>query len=399
MKIKRAGATFIVILLLLLMGCSLSVGTEPTPTPYLTPPPTIIPQVTATPTPTPSPTPVPTPTPVINKDLEVHFLDVGQADCILVQSNGESTLIDSGNEDDGSVILRYLREHGVSELRYLIGTHPHEDHIGSFDDVVYNFSVGAVFMPKVEHTTVYYEEALSALINKGYTVSQPSLNAEYTLGTSSFRVIAPVIIDEDDLNNSSLGIKLSCEDVDFVLCGDAESEEELKVVNSVRGLDAEVLKLGHHGSSTSTSDVFLNAVNPQYAVISVGKDNGYGHPDADVLEKLENKGIKVFRTDKQGTIVCKTDGVNIEWNVSPWVYEDTGSVGVVVPPVGNTAQSTQSDSTQSAQTYVLNKNTMKFHYPSCKSVPKIKEKNREDFVGTRDEVISRGFDPCGICHP
>lgn len=249
-------------------------------------------------------------------ELEVHFLDVGQADCILVVCEGQHMLIDAGNNDDSERITAYFDKLGITDFDYVIGTHPHEDHIGSLDTVLQNYDVNCLIMPVKAHTTKTFEDVVEAIEQKNLTVTKPVVGDKYTLGGAEFTILSPVRDDYgDELNNWSVGIRLVYGESAIVMCGDAETDAETDICQSTKELSAQVLKLGHHGSSTSTSQEFLEAVNPEYAIISCGKDNSYGHPHRETLDKLEKADIKVFRTDRQGTIVLHSDGKNITFQL------------------------------------------------------------------------------------
>lgn len=312
--------------------------------------------------------------------LSVHFIDVGQADCILIESEGKFMLIDAGNNADAELVTGYLSDAGVKRLEYVIGTHPHEDHIGSLDTVIENFDVGKIFLPKVSHNTKTYEDVLNAIADKGLKVTVPRVGDSYDLGVSRFTILAPNADYQNDLNNWSIGIRLAFEDTAFVMAGDAEADAERDICENGQELKADVLKLGHHGSSTSSSEEFLQAVDPQYAVISCETGNDYGHPHKETLEKMERFGIQVFRTDEQGTVVAYSDGTTITWSCEPAIKNDGAD-------------------NEKTQDYVVNTKTKKFHLPDCRSVESIKEENREDFTGSRSELIEKGLEPCGNCRP
>lgn len=258
-------------------------------------------------------------TPIINTkeacSTEVHFLDVGQADCILIKSEDEYMLVDAGNNADEQFILNYLKEQGVKKLKYVIGTHPHEDHIGSLDSVINSFEVENVYLPDIEHTTKTFEDVLTSIADKNLEITIPKVNETYDLGSSIFVILAPVNYDYGSgLNNYSIGIKLINGNNSFVMFGDAESDAEQDILQSGIDISADVYKVSHHGSSTSTTDEFLSNISPIYAVISCGKDNDYGHPHEETLEKLLDKDIKIYRTDTDGTVVFYSDGNNITVN-------------------------------------------------------------------------------------
>ncbi|HHU31459.1 MAG TPA: MBL fold metallo-hydrolase [Clostridia bacterium] len=248
--------------------------------------------------------------------LKVHFLDVGQADSILVQSREHFMLIDAGNNNDAEFIVKYLKDQGVTKLDYVIGTHPHEDHIGSLDVVIDTFEIGKVFMPKVTHTTKTFEDVLLAIQNKSLKINSPEPGSVFVLGDAEFTILAPNSKSYKDLNNYSLVIKLVHGKNSFLFTGDAEDVSEKEILEAGWDVVSDVLKVGHHGSSSSTTSVFLNEVNPTYAVISLGEGNDYGHPHKETLAKLTKKGVKIFRTDQQGTIIASSDGQTLKFKTT-----------------------------------------------------------------------------------
>ena len=246
--------------------------------------------------------------------LKVHFIDVGQGDSILIQDGSHSMLIDAGENNQGKTVTAYLNRQGISSLDYVIGTHPHSDHIGGLDDVLRSFEVKNVILPPVEHTTATFEDVLDAVADKGLTITKPVPGDTYELGQSHFTILGPAGNYGDELNDWSVGIRLTDGNHSFVMCGDAEQEAEQDMVNSGLTLSADVLKAGHHGSRTSSSPDFLKAVSPSWAVISCGKGNSYGHPHKETLEKYSKAGIQVLRTDELGTIIASSSPEALSWS-------------------------------------------------------------------------------------
>lgn len=324
------------------------------------------------------------------RNLKVHFIDVGQGDSILAESEGHYMLIDAGENDRGAAVVTYLKNAGVTSLDYVIGTHPHSDHIGGLDDVLREFPTEKVILPPVEHTTKTFSDVLDVIADKGMKITMPKVGDTYTLGAAAFQILAPAGDYGDDLNNWSVGIRLSYKNIHLVMCGDAEKEAESDIVKYNKDLQADVLKAGHHGSSTSTSDELLDAVSPTYAVIQCGEDNSYGHPHKETLEKLERRGIQVFRTDQDGAIVADCDGSNITWIAKGEASSGNWS--------GDEAE-IEAEGEAFAQSYVLNTNSKKFHLPSCRSVDDMKESNRQDVTENRDTLIEMGYAPCRQCSP
>lgn len=245
---------------------------------------------------------------VAQEDLLVDFIDVGQADSIVVRNQDQVMLIDAGTNEAGKTVVNYLKNLGITKIDYLIGTHPHEDHIGGLDDVINNFDIGQIYMPKIETTTKTFEDVLDAIENKNLTVTAPNKGDKIEIGQAEGEFMTNSIVDEDNLNVSSLVLRLEFGNTSYLFMGDAEEENE-KTINWPK---TDVLKVGHHGSSTSSSESFLEQVKPQYAVIMAGKDNSYGLPTQETIDKLNNIGSKIYRTDEDGTIQMTSDGNTIE---------------------------------------------------------------------------------------
>ena len=245
---------------------------------------------------------------VTNNNLEIQFLDVGEADCALINSNGEYALIDAGNTIDGNKIVKYFESLGIRDFKYLFGTHAHEDHIGGLANVIYNFNIGTVYMPNVPSEYKSYHNVLKALNKKNLDLNNPINDEEYKLGESTLKIIYNGE-NEEDINNSSLIIKLTYKNKSFLFTGDTTKEVEDKILD--KDLNSNLLKVSHHGSNDASSANFLVKVHPEYAIISVGKDNDYYHPHQVTIDKLERIGTKIYRTDLDGTIIVKSDGENI----------------------------------------------------------------------------------------
>jgi len=249
--------------------------------------------------------------------LVVHFLDVGQADCILIQSDDKNMLIDAGNNDDSETIIHYLQEQGITYLDYVIATHGHEDHLGSLDTVISYFEIGVLFLPYQTYETKSYNDVLKAAEKYEVEIVYPQFKDIYSLGEAIFIFVMPDAEDDyEDLNDSSLGIRISNGVHSFLTCGDVSKEMEQEFLKSRIYLQSDVFKLSHHGSSDTNSIKFLEAVNPKYAVVSCGKDNDYGHPHQSVLKRLEELRIPLYRTDEYGTIVFTSDGKTLIYKVN-----------------------------------------------------------------------------------
>lgn len=247
------------------------------------------------------------------KDLEVNFIDVGQADSIFIRfPQGKTMLIDAGNNNDDETIINYINLMGENEIDVVVTTHPHEDHIGAMDDIIENFNINRFYMPKVTTNTKTFKDMLTSLESKGIKITVARGGMEIPIDDyANVQILAPNSDRYESLNDYSAVIKISFSETSFLFMGDAEEKSEEELLSKGYDLRADVLKVGHHGSSTSSTDEFLYAVSPKYAIISVGKDNEYGHPHEGTLKRLTAHNAAIYTTADNGTIRVISDGKNI----------------------------------------------------------------------------------------
>jgi beta-lactamase superfamily II metal-dependent hydrolase len=250
--------------------------------------------------------------------LKVHFMDVGQGDAVFIElPDGRNMLVDAGTRDSKSTVMDYLRGRGVKKIDFIVGTHPHEDHIGSLDDVIKSFEIGQVIMPEVTTNTRVFYNLLQTIKDRGLAIKKARAGVSiFEEGDLSATLLAPQKNEYESLNNFSAVILLKYQDIAFLLTGDAEAESEKEILSAGHNVQAQILKISHHGSNSSTTLKFLQAVNPVYAVISVGAGNDYNHPHPVILDRLAKSGIITLRTDQQGTIVFETDGKVVNYSTS-----------------------------------------------------------------------------------
>ena len=264
-------------------------------------------------------------TKTVNGTLKVSYIDVGQADSILIQQGSSSMLIDAGNNDDSQTVKNYVSNQGITKLDVVVGTHPHEDHVGGLDYIINSFKIGKVYMPKRTATTKTFTDVINAIKSKGLKITAPVPGQSFKLGEATCNILAPNGSGYEDVNNESIVIKVTFGSNSFLFTGDAEDVSEKEMLSKGYALKADVLKVGHHGSYSSTTQEFLNKVNPKYAVISVGKNNSYGHPHKENMDRLKAKNIPVYRTDECGTIIATSNGKNITFNVKSGSYSYGGT--------------------------------------------------------------------------
>ena len=235
--------------------------------------------------------------------LQIIYFDVGQADCTLIMNNGKNTLIDGGNDSDGDNLVKYIKSQEISRIDTVIATHLHADHIGGLDDIIDNFDIGTVFMPDIINSSKQVDELLDAMERKNLNYEVPDIGEKFNNGLADCEVMA-INNEAKDLNNSSIVIQIDYLEQRYLFMGDSEKEvEDSREWNKVN-----VLKVGHHGSNTSSTESFLNQVRPEIAIISVGLNNQYNHPSVEVLNRLKKLNTTIYRTDEEGSLLLESDG-------------------------------------------------------------------------------------------
>ena len=317
----------------------------------------------------------------VDAPFEMHFIDVGQALSVLVECDGQFMLYDGGNVDDGSLVVSYLQSQGVEELQYVFCSHAHEDHVGGLAAALACFPANHVYSPVTEASTQCFQDFVKYTRQQGLQVEVPAVGTVWQLGSAAVTMLGPGA-QYSDTNDTSIVLRIDYGSTSFLLTGDMEKTAETDLVNSGANLKADVLQVGHHGSSTSTGYLFLNAVLPEMAVISCGVGNKYGHPHEETLSILRDAGVDLYRTDLQGTITIGSDGQNYTVGYEHFVPDD--QLNPTAPAASGTAQ----------QAYIGNVNSKKFHLPTCPNLPA--EKNQILFSGY-DEAIAAGYTPCSTC--
>jgi len=317
----------------------------------------------------------------------MYFMDVGQADCCLIKCDEEYMLIDGGNNDDGDMLCDYLESNGIESLKYIVATHPHEDHVGGLDDVLYEVGAESVIIPDCDHSSPNGENLLDAITYCGAQTLYAEVGATYELGRGSFEILGPVFI-ADDMNANSIYLRFDYAGVSALFTGDGERYEEETMLG--RGLlsDIDILKVGHHGSREASSYNFLRTTMPEYAVISTGVGNSYGHPHDEAVSRLEDCGATIYRTDEMGGVVFSTNGESIKVN--------TFDIETEAPVEEKITDDQTIISEDSDTVYIGNIKSRAFHREECGGLPK--EENRVYF-NTKEEAEGQGYKPCGNCKP
>lgn len=326
--------------------------------------------------------------------LTATFFDVGQGDAALIGCDGHYMLIDGGDTDSSSKMYSALQLNDITTLDIVVASHAHSDHIGGLAGALNYASTDLVLCP----VTAYDSDAFADFAKYAGEITVPDVGSTYTLGDAKIQILG--VNGGTETNDTSIMLSIEHGENRFIFTGDAEREAEQAVLNNCTDLEADVLKIGHHGSDTSTSYVWLDAILPEYAVISVGKDNEYGHPTDAVLSRLRDAETAVYRTDLHGDITFISDGYSLSVDTAKYTnYDDIYVPGVIPTEPPQTKPPTSAFVETATQDYVLNTNTKKFHYPSCSSVKDIKPSNRSDYSGTRDDIINQGYKSCKRCNP
>lgn len=335
-------------------------------------------------------------------EMKVHFLDVGQGLSILVQSEGKTMIYDGGDKKTSRFVVAYLKEQGVTEIDYLISSHYDADHMAGLIGCLNVFDVKNVISSNYVHTSKLYKSFVKAVNADGLKMKHPAVGKTYEFGSGSFEILAPAVIEKNGSNNNSVAIKLTNGGNSFVFTGDAEHESEERMCSSGVDLSCDVLVPGHHGSATATSWDFLQKTVPEYAVISCGADNKYGHPDKDTMDKLKSMEIQVYRTDKQGTITVTSNGTDLSWSASPcndYTPGDASDQGTQVQQTeaqsvqGQVGQQTASQVAEGEKVWVSATGS-KYHKTNhCGSMNPDTAKQE-----TEAEAKAQGLEPCKKCY-
>ena len=316
----------------------------------------------------------------ISDKMTVHFIDVGQADCALLECDGEYMLIDGGNVEDSSLVVSYLEQQGVTKLKAVVCSHAHEDHVGGLPGVLAVYETEAVYAPTSTYSSNCFDDFVYYTDQQGLEIIIPQPGDVIRLGDATATVLGPVQ-SYAETNDTSIVLMVELGDNRFLFTGDMETSAENDMLDywgESFDWHADVLKVGHHGSDTSTGYRFLNAVMPAVGIISVGEGNSYGHPHEVPLSRLSDAGVTVYRTDELGHIVVYADGTNIHYQ---W-ENSSGQPDAADPTDGKDV------------CYIGNKNSKKLHLPTCSSLPK--EENQVVF-DSYDEAIDAGYTPCSNC--
>jgi competence protein ComEC len=330
-----------------------------------------------------------------------YFIDVGQADSALILCGAQSMLIDGGNVADSDLVYTFLKKHGVEHLNYIIATHAHEDHIGGLAGALNFATVDKAYCPVTNYNSKAFENFIKYLEKQNANITIPHVGDVISLGKASVQFLAPVRTYQDT-NNTSIVVKITYGKTSFLFTGDAERESEADILAAGSNLESTVLKVGHHGSDTSTSYPFLREIMPRYAVISVGKGNAYGHPHDNTLSRLRDAGVIVYRTDIHGDITAVSDGVSVFFQTQKQVGaqmpirpERSETIDVIEKPVPSR---NINPALTNETSYIGNVRSKIFHFSWCSALGRMSPRNRIELLN-RQEAMNQGFRACGICRP
>ena len=315
-----------------------------------------------------------------DSEFIVYYLDVEQAAAAFIICDGYTMLIDGGDVGSSSLIYSFLNRHEIDHLDFIVNTHPHADHVGGLAGALNRVSsVGTVFGSATEYDTRAFENFVKYLHEHGVDITIPKAGDSFLLGSALIEILAPVR-NYNDVNNNSIVLKITYGETSFLFKGDAERESEIDILEAGYDVSATVLKVSHHGSDTSTTYPFLRAVMPEVAIISVGQDNQYGHPHDNLLSRLRDADVTIYRTDLQGDIIITSDGYNI-------TVVTQRNFDIITNPT---------EAVVEEFTHIGNSNSKKFHRPDCHTLPA--EHNRVE-LASRQHAVDDGFEPCGNCNP
>lgn len=366
--LRKLFAVLLTIMLIFCMGCTaennndtLSVGSEGSDIPLVS-------------------------SPEVSLDtVKLHFIDVGQGDSAFIELNDNRTmLIDAGESEYGATVISYIKKLGYSKIDFVVATHPHSDHIGGMEEVIKAFDIGSVYMPKASNNTKTFEGLLTAIQNKGLKINTAK-NGVKIIDEQDIciDVLSPVSDSYSNLNNYSVVLKITYKDNKFLFTGDAEADAESEISADI---SCDLIKVGHHGSNTSSGSAFVKRTKAKYAVISCGEDNKYGHPHKEILERWQNTGAQIYRTDINGTVIATSDGKSITISCEETVKEE---------PTSSVVASESSENITAA--YVLNISTKKIHLADCRHVKSIKDSNRQETGDDITKLQSKGYTKCKTC--
>lgn len=362
-------------------------------------------------------------------ELEIHYLDVGQGDCAILLCDGHIMMIDGGGSNQSQFIYSYLHNTlGVSTIDIMVSTHPHNDHTGGLSAALNACKVETIYSPVFFYDEIGFTTLRRIMSEHNMNFTIPIAGNEVSLGDAKVEFLAPYML-HSKMNDNSIIVRVVYGQTSFIFMGDAEIEEEQELLASGYDLHSTVIKIGHHGSVSSSSSELIEAVNPEYAVISVGKENTYGHPNTEVLQRLIDREVSIWRTDLYGTIICSSDGQSVLFASDKDPSQDTVDGFVAFLPdeemqnedrllnstinqdednlsdisqlmigIIDTSDTRRPDTVPDTIAYVGNKKSKKFHYPDCQGAQNMKEKNRIEFEN-REDAVALGYEPCGSCHP